>query len=91
MSFENEKMYTFPSEKEMPYPDTLLSTTRGAEAAWKKIVESLAGTTRLGRRVQLAIALTIVDWTDLSGYPAVMQRLVEMNLETALKTYAKEA
>jgi hypothetical protein len=91
MSFENEKMYTFPSEKEMPYPHTLLSTTRGAEAAWKKIVESLAGTTSLGRGVRLAIALTIVDWTDLSGYPAVMERLVEMSLETALKTYAKEA
>ena len=91
MSFDNKKMYTFPSEKEMVYPDTLLSTTRGAEAAWKRIVESLAGTTRLGIGVQMAIALTIADWTDLSDYPAVMQTLVEMNLEAALKTYAKEA
>jgi len=91
MSFDNKKMYTFPSEKEMPYPETLLHTTRGAEAAWKKIVESLAGTTRLGIGVQMAIALTIADWTDLSGYPAIVQTLVEMNLEVALKTCAKEA
>ena len=90
MSFENKKMYTFPLEKEMPYPKTLLSTTRGAEAAWKRIIESLAGTTTLGIGVQMAIALTIADWTDLSGYPPVMQRLVEINLESAVKTYATE-
>jgi hypothetical protein len=86
MSFKLEKTFTFPSKDKMLYPDTLLSTTRGAEAAWEKVVDYLADQKDTpGIAVNMVIGIVLTEWKDLKDYPVSIQKIAAMSLEAAIE------